>query len=352
MSTIHEYFAKYYVLFDQLEKYGFKLENKVYVYSFLFYKEQFQAEIKINSKGQIFDRVIELSLNEEFDPIYTDYFVSGFVSEVKDAYLEKLKEIRKACFSKQLFVSRQANLVVSYCSEKHHETPDFPFKNLTDYGVFRLKDNKKWFALIMRIEKNKVTKNKDDKGSVDVINLKVDMTKKEKLLKVKGILPAYHMNKMQWITILLDDEVDDELLFSLIEDSRRVVFTKAKERNEKEKRYYLQPVNPSFYDLDKAIEEGNGTFLWKQSRNVAVEDLCYMYYATPEKRVKYRCKIVEINIDFPYQDKNVSMKKVMKLKVESQLDVPISYLHEIGITVIRGPVSLSEKQASLIDKQK
>ena len=42
-------------------------------------------------------------------------------------------------------------------------------------------------------------------------------------LKINGIYEAYHMNKKNWISILLNDSLDDELLFKLLDNSYRYV---------------------------------------------------------------------------------------------------------------------------------
>ena len=39
------------------------------------------------------------------------------------------------------------------------------------------------------------------------------------LRKEKGILPAYHMNKEHWITVLLDGSVEKQKIYDLIEIS-------------------------------------------------------------------------------------------------------------------------------------
>ena len=38
-----------------------------------------------------------------------------------------------------------------------------------------------------------------------------------------AVRPVYHMNKRHWLTISLDGDVQDELLFGLTEDSYRLV---------------------------------------------------------------------------------------------------------------------------------
>ena len=54
-------------------------------------------------------------------------------------------------------------------------------------------------------------------GDVDIINLKTNDT--EFFRGVRGILPAYHMNKNHWITVLLDGTLPLKNIQHLIESS-------------------------------------------------------------------------------------------------------------------------------------
>ena len=54
---------------------------------------------------------------------------------------------------------------------------------------------------------------------VDVINLKNLPEMIGSLRKESGILPAYHMNKEHWITLLLDGTVEKKKICDLIDIS-------------------------------------------------------------------------------------------------------------------------------------
>ena len=103
--------------------------------------------------------------------------------------------------------------------EEEHLWLTFP-----DYIVFRNKKNKKWFAIIMDIEKSKL--DLDGKGRVDVVDLKCDPILIGSLLRNKGYLPAYHMSKKNWITVLLDGSVSENELKDLIYLSYEIIENK------------------------------------------------------------------------------------------------------------------------------
>lgn len=97
---------------------------------------------------------------------------------------------------------------------------DWPWEDTPEYTVFRHVDNRKWFALIMKIKYQ--TLDVDRSGEIDIINLKCDPDLIEEILHEPGILPAYHMNKRHWITIPLDGSCDSERIRSLIDLSYRL----------------------------------------------------------------------------------------------------------------------------------
>lgn len=56
-------------------------------------------------------------------------------------------------------------------------------------------------------------------GACDVVNLKCVPEDVSALRLTKGILPAYHMNKNSWVSVLLDGSVPPELTCELLDTS-------------------------------------------------------------------------------------------------------------------------------------
>lgn len=94
---------------------------------------------------------------------------------------------------------------------------DKPFNDDFDTTVLRHGDTSKWFGIILKAPCEKL----DVKGlkgkNTDVINLKCDPSLSFGLQKkYNGIVPAYHMNKHYWISVILDSDVPFDELCSLI----------------------------------------------------------------------------------------------------------------------------------------
>lgn len=142
-----------------------------------------------------------------------------FVSSVRAGYLDILGQIVDHCCLTMPFASPQANRIADRIYNQYHFAPDFPWrsKNNKDNGVFRHLDSSKWFGLIINGRRELVTKD-DDEQNVDIINLKSDT------LPVDGqsVFPAYHMNHMYWISVVLDDQLGDDDVMRLIDESFRL----------------------------------------------------------------------------------------------------------------------------------
>lgn len=78
---------------------------------------------------------------------------------------------------------------------------DYPFEEDFETGVFRHEDGK-WFAIAMKIPERKLGRESD--AAANVVNFKCAPEIIETIVGAEaGIYPAYHMNKMHWLTVSL-----------------------------------------------------------------------------------------------------------------------------------------------------
>ena len=92
--------------------------------------------------------------------------------------------------------------------EKYGVTGEKPWMKYPSFSVFRHEGNKKWFAVIMTLDRGKF--GVDGEGEVDVVNLKCDTDIAYFVRQERGVYPAYHMNKEHWLTASLDGSVSKE----------------------------------------------------------------------------------------------------------------------------------------------
>lgn len=125
------------------------------------------------------------------------------------------------------------NEIIQYAKETYHTEPEYLWAKTPDCAVLRHRDNRKWYAIIMDISKEKLRMQGDE--IVDILNVKCDPVMITSLLQSEGFFPAYHMNKTYWITILLDGTVSAEKITGLLDFSYDMTAKKKKqEKKEKE----------------------------------------------------------------------------------------------------------------------
>ena len=229
--------------------------------------------------------------------------------------------------------------IFAYIKKKYKVSPEYPWAKYDGNAVFRHSDNKKWFALVMGVEKDKLGLSGAE--YVDVINLKIDdMMFRDILVQQEGILPGYHMNKEHWITVLLDGTVEEAKVYDLIDVSFTATASKKKKAKIRPPKEWIIPANPKFYDVEDAFDHAE-IIDWKQSSSVKVGDTVFMYVAAPVSAILYKCKVVEVDIPYDYQDKNLTITTLMKIKLlrrYNRQQFTFDRLKEdYGIYAVRGP---------------
>lgn len=212
----YDLFKKCIFDYSKLLNYGFKEENNIYYYEKYILDNNYKICIKVennNVKGKIFD----LIFNDEYLNLNVDSNLS-FNNKIKEEYFKMLKDIKVKCTNESLFIFKQSNDITCYIKRKYKVNPEFLWKKSPGDGVFRNKNNKKWFGIILSVSKNKLDL-KYKQEEVEVINLKLDEDIIKELIKIDGFYNAYHMNKKSWISIILDNTLDNEIIYSLIDHS-------------------------------------------------------------------------------------------------------------------------------------
>lgn len=209
-----EFFLKKKFNFENLKEFGFSFENNTYVYTEYFLDSNFKAIIEISDvlKGKVIDN----NSDEEYIPLRIESFDGEYVCKVREAYKSILKRIADTCCTNVFFAFEQANRITNQIYEIYGIKPDFPWND--DNGVFRHLDTRKWFSLIMYVSIDALLKNGDG-HMLNIINVKIDTSKRDELYEIKGIYPAFHMNHKMWVSIALDETISDDKIMKLIQCS-------------------------------------------------------------------------------------------------------------------------------------
>ena len=342
MTIEEEIFKKTKINFNKLLKYGFIEENSLYKYSKNIMNNAFRIDIEINASGTVKGKVYDISFKDEYTNFRIEENIGSFACQVKEEFIDLLKNIKNNCFTNEDFLYEQSNRIVKFIKEKYNDDPNFEWEKFPGYATFRNSDNKKWYAIIMNVTKDKLGEKSNEE--VEIINIKLEPKEIEKLLKIEGFYQAYHMNKKNWLSVILNDTISDEKIMNLIEKSYSYTITnKNNVKNE-----WLVPANPKYFDIEKALKENN-TMIWKQSTDIKVNDIIYIYVGAPFSSIMYKFRVIETNIRYKYKDENIKIQRAMKIDLIARYkkeQLSFSKLKDFGVNAIRSqrymPLALSE----------
>ena len=217
---VRKIFKNKKINYKKLVQFGFKFDGTFYEYSQKILDNQFELFVFIKNEKDIETKLIDCDSKELYTLHLFGDAAGTFVGEVREAYENVLNNIVQSCCDETYFIFAQSNRIADYVKTQYNITPEFLWEKSPGCGVFRNQTSKKWFGIVMDIDKSKL--DKEQKGLVEVLNIKLVRSEVQQLLKENGFYPAYHMNKKSWITILLDDVLSDEEIEDLISKSYKL----------------------------------------------------------------------------------------------------------------------------------
>lgn len=107
--------------------------------------------------------------------------------------------------------------VFKYVKNKYNTEPEYLWSKHPSYAILRHQENNKWYCAVMNVLNVKL--GLEGNGKIDIINVKCEPELSYMLRQESGILPAYHMNKEHWITVILDSHMPKKQIYELIDIS-------------------------------------------------------------------------------------------------------------------------------------
>lgn len=223
-------FSRKKVDFPCLLKNGFSKSSDGYIFSELFDKGKYCAQVHVSATGNVSGKVLELESGDEFLPLHVEQLKNEPVQRVREKYAAILCRIATSCFTSLPFLNAQSNRIASLIGQCYGTSPDFPWSTFPAYGVFRHQSTNKWYALIMNIppaklfakdpsQKLRLPQSVATKAETEIMNLKIPTAEIAALHTENGIFPAYHLNSKHWISVLLEDVLPDERIVELLAES-------------------------------------------------------------------------------------------------------------------------------------
>ena len=122
----------------------------------------------------------------------------------------------------------QRERITRYTLDTYSTEAEYLWADSPDSAVFRHPVSKKWFVILMTVLPGRLGLPGGE--PVDIMNVKCGAIMAGSLLSAEGFLPAYHMNKNHWISILLDGSLPDGQIYPLLELSYHSVAPRGRKR--------------------------------------------------------------------------------------------------------------------------
>jgi len=209
--------------YNELLNYGFQKENETYIYKTKIYNEQFEMSVTVKEEKMI-SKLFDLANEDEYILVDIQDSAGKFVGNVREEYENKLQDILTKCTTQNIFKSKQAKEIIKYVKEKYNDKLEYLWQKFPENAIWRNKENNKWYGIMLVLSKRKLKIDSDE--IIDIIDLRYPKETIENFVDNDKIFPGYHMNKNNWITIKLDDSVETEKIFKLIDNSYKLSLEK------------------------------------------------------------------------------------------------------------------------------
>lgn len=206
---------------EALIPFGFVKQGDSYLYERPIVGNAFTLKVLINETGEL---NTELTDNETLDT-YNLYRLPNahgeFVTSVRDAIKEVLQEIKARCYVLGAHNSDAFFFVRDHFESAYGEKLEYLWDD-DENCILRRADNRKWYAVIMRVAFEKL--GIQEEGMTSVIAFRGDPIE----VDGKTLFPGYHLNKKYWVTMVLDGRSPKEELLRRLEASRELALKKGK----------------------------------------------------------------------------------------------------------------------------
>ena len=216
MRNLENYFKDRKINYDRLIEYGFILKEDNYYYEKIINDGVFKIVIEIN-KQQKMAKVIDLLNDQEYNLVDVKGATGNFVGKIKEIYEALINDIIDKCSDVDVFKSKQTIAIINYVKAKYDNDLEFLWKKSPKNAIWRNQNNRKWYGAVLVISKDKLKIESNE--MVEILDLRYQKNDIKNIIDNYKIFPGYHMNKDNWITIILDGRVELEEIYQLIDNS-------------------------------------------------------------------------------------------------------------------------------------
>lgn len=187
-----------------LETFGFHKTAEGWKYEKNICDDQLSLTLTYKA-GKLFSEVKD-NFGEEYVLHLVENSAGGFVGTVRSEYEEILATFDENCCEENIFRAELTKNLISYVREKYGDELEFLWEKYPNAAIWRRKDTKKWYGLVMEISERKLGLDSDK--DVEILDLRGKVDELQNLIDGVKYFAGYHMNKKNWLTIRLDGSVD------------------------------------------------------------------------------------------------------------------------------------------------
>ena len=167
------------------------------------------------------EKGLEIIVKDEFHERYSLFDVITTNSKIAEQLRQESEEmVFQWCYSVDTSLVALKEKWDHWILENVTPYSAMPFKK-SAATVYNVKENGKWYALMMEIPFSKFGITSDETALI--LNVKIFPEEKEFLLQKEGVFEAYHMNKKHWISIALNVCKDEAFIQKCVENSYKCV---------------------------------------------------------------------------------------------------------------------------------
>lgn len=212
-----EFFLRRKLNPDKLLQYGFMQAADGYGYSTPVLDSQFRLHVFVSAGGDVSTKMIDSGTGDEYTLYKLSSSVGSYVGEVRSACADVLTDIAEKCFDSDVFGGEQTREVIRYIREKYADELEFLWEKFADNAIWRRKDTKKWYGLLVTISKNKLGIASDE--IVEALIIRLQPEQMADTVDHERYFPGWHMNKKSWYTIILNGSVPTDEICRRIDES-------------------------------------------------------------------------------------------------------------------------------------
>lgn len=217
MNAVKDIFLLKKVNFTKLIAFGFEMCGDDYIYNALLPESGFLMQVKISEHGEVSAEILDPTTNEPYTLHLAEKASGSFVGGIRQDYKTVLAKIAENCFEMDVFKSRQTCELIECVRKKYNDELEFLWKKFPSNAVWRRKDTKKWYGALLTVSRKKLGFQIGE--TVEVVDLRIVPEELKKLVDGKRYFPGYHMNKKNWLTIVLDGSVSTDEICARIDES-------------------------------------------------------------------------------------------------------------------------------------